>query len=329
MGQTFKRLAPDGSKEAERSHSRFPGDQLTCQRLCLVTILLALVLAGLYLRLTYVQTTSPYIDEYTTMWVAQRTLQYGYPVFSTGAIYSQGMLFTYLDALFIALFRFSEQVARMPSLIIGICTIPSLYLVGKRMFSAYEGLIAAAVLTFAPQAVLWGGRARNYALIQFLVLWATFFFYKWAILEERRTYLYLFVSTFVAAIFTHNVATLLLPAFLLCAFLRRGWRWFFRREVIVANVLMSLGSAGSFYLYRRLRPPGWGEVGEGRLELGPSFNLLGALERYKPFFLGLDDLPFAAILTALCILGIVYVLWKATKRRSLRATLSYPARVQR
>jgi 4-amino-4-deoxy-L-arabinose transferase-like glycosyltransferase len=266
--------------------------------------------------------TSPYIDEYTTMWIAQRTVEYGYPVFSTGAIYSQGMLFTYLDALFIWVFQFSELVARTPSLLISVFTIPCVYLVGKRMFSDHEGLIAAAMVAFAPQAVIWGGRARNYALIQLIILWAAFLFYKWVIVQDGDKYGWLFVVTFIAAVFTHNVAMLLYPAFLVCALLSRGWRWFFQRTVIAANVLLFMGMASSLYLYRRLRPPGWGEVGEGRLEVGVSFNILGAIQRYKPFFLGLDDLPFAGILTVLCILGVAYLMWMVAKRRGFRAVLS-------
>jgi hypothetical protein len=178
------------------------------------------------------------------------------------------------------------------------------------------------MVTFAPQAVLWGGRARNYALIQLIVLLATYLFYKWAIAQDGERYGWLFVLTFVAAVYTHNVAMLLYPAFLLCALLSRRWRWFVKRKVIAANVLIFLGMASSLFLYRRLRPPGWGEVGEGRLEVGISLNPLGAIQRYKPFFLGLDDLPFAAILTVLFIAAVGYVLWLAARRRSLRSILS-------
>ena len=291
-------------------------------RLVVLAILLLVMAGGFYLRLSYARTTSPYIDEYTTIWVAQRTVEHGYPVFSTGAIYALGLPFTYLDAILFFLFQSTELIARIPSVIIGVCTIWSVYLVGKRMFSAHEGLVAAAMVAFGPQAVLWGGRARNYALIQFIVLWAAFLLYKWAIAEDGDRYGWLFVVAFIAAVFTHNVAMLLYPAFLFCAFLRQGWRWFFRRKVIVANVLMFLGMASSLFLYRRLRPPGWGEVGEGRLEVGVSFNLMGAIQRYKPFFLGLDDLPFAALLTVLCAVAFVYLLLRAARARSFTSILS-------
>jgi 4-amino-4-deoxy-L-arabinose transferase-like glycosyltransferase len=316
--------APAGSSGAGsgREASRAIGHDGPLHRAVNLGILALLVAAGFYLRLEYLRTTSPYIDEYTTMWVARRTLQHGYPVFSTGAIYAQGLLYTYLNALFFRLFGFGAEVARAPSLIISVCTIPCLYVVGKRMFSAHEGLIAAAMLAFAPQAVVWGGRARNYALIQLIVLWAVFLFYRWTIVGDGRRHGWLFVLTLVAAVFTHNVAMLLYPALLCCAFLRRGWRWFFKRGVILANVVVFVGMVGSLYLYRRLRPPGWGEVGEGRLEIGVSFNLWGAIQRYKPFFLGLEDLPFSALLTLLCALGVAYVLWRLARQRSFRMVLS-------
>ncbi|MGB9300288.1 MAG: glycosyltransferase family 39 protein, partial [Anaerolineae bacterium] len=312
----------EGSRRGGQGIQETLGEPSLFQRLVVLAILLLLMAGGFYLRLSYARTTSPYIDEYTTIWVAQRTVEHGYPVFSTGAIYALGLPFTYLDALLFFLFQSTELMARIPSVIIGVCTILSVYVVGKRMFSAHEGLLAAAMVALAPQAVLCGGRARNYALIQLIVLWAAYLFYKWAIAEDGDKYGWLFVIAFVASVYTHNVAMLLYPAFLFCAFLRQGWRWFFRRNVILANLLMFLGMAGSLFLYRRLRPPGWGEVGEGRLEVGVSFNLMGAIQRYKPFFLGLDDLPFATLLTVLCAVAFVYLLLRAARARSFTSILS-------
>jgi 4-amino-4-deoxy-L-arabinose transferase-like glycosyltransferase len=317
-GGVRTRGAPAGGAEQAQPSSSVDG---RCVRVTVLTLLLAVTAGGLYLRLDYALSTSPYIDEYTTMWVALRTIDHGYPVFSTGAIYAQGLLFTYLDALFLWLFSFSEFAARIPSVIIGVSTIASAYLVGKKMFSARQGLLVAALVALAPQAVVWGGRARNYALIQLIVLWAAYLFYRWAISAEGDRFGWLFVLAFSAAVFTHNVAMLLYPAFLICAFLRQGWRWFLRRNVILANLVLFVAVAASLYLYRRLRPPGWGEVGEGRLEIGVSFNLLGAIERYRPFFLGLDDLPFAGLLTVLCAVAVGYVLLRAARARSVATVL--------
>jgi len=278
------------------------------QPLFIPLALLILTLVGLYFRLTYAMTTSPYIDEYTTMWVAQRTIQYGYPVFSTGAIYSQGMLFTYIDALFIHLFGLSKLVARMPSVIISVGTIPLLYWVGKRVFSAQTGLLAAALLAFDPQSIIWGGRARNYALFALLVLSATYLLYEGLIRRDDPRRRRFYVLCFLAAIFTHNEALLLFPVFVVVTFLRRGWRWLLRGEIIGEHLLSVLGMGLTVYLYRRLRPPGWLEVGVGRPAFGPSLNILGAVRRYSPFFMGPDHLPFVPLLTLLVLIGFFLLL---------------------
>ena len=283
------------------------------QHLFIPLALSILTLVGLYFRLTYARTTSPYIDEYTTMWVAQRTIRYGYPVFSTGAIYSQGMLFTYIDALFIHLFGLSKLVARMPSVIISVGTIPLLYWVGKRVFSAQTGLLAAALLAFDPQSIIWGGRARSYALFALLVLSATYLLYEGVVRRDDPRRRRFCVLCFLAAVFTHNEALLLFPAFVVVTFLRRGWRWFLRGEIIGEHLLSVLGMGVSVYLYGRLRPPGWLEVGVGRPAFGPSLNILGAVRRYSPFFVGPDHLPFVPLLTFLVLMGFLLLLrawWK-------------------
>lgn len=290
-------------------------------RLFIAATLLALAFIGFCLRLTYAREASPFIDEYTTMWVTQRTLQHGFPVFPTGAIYSQGLLFTYLDALAFKLFGFSELVARMPSLILSVISIPLIYWVGRKLFSPWVGLIAAALLTFDPQAIIWGGRARNYALLLPIALLSTFFFYKGVIYGEDRGYRRLSFLLLLGAVFTHNQASLLLPAYLLLALLRRGWRWFLRITVMVEHLLLIAGMAISVELYRYMRPPGWTEVGEGRPPLGFSLDILKAIRRYKPFFVGPDHLPIVGFLTLLIILGLLYLC--LTWRRQGRAITAF------
>lgn len=256
--------SPFGVSAADEGSTIASGQEALDEPLFIPLALLILTLLGLYFRLTYARTTSPFIDEYTTMWVAQRTIQYGYPVFSTGAIYSQGMLFTYLNALAFELFGFSELVARMPSVILSVISILLLYWVGRKLFSPWVGLIAAALLTFDPQSIIWGGRVRNYALFAFLVLLVTYLLYEGVIRRDDPRHRRLYVLCFLAAVFTHNEALLLFPAFVVVTFLRRGRRWFLRITVMAEHLLLIAGMAVSVELYRRMRPPGWTEVGVGR-----------------------------------------------------------------
>lgn len=277
-------------------------------------LLLALVAIALTLRLSYARSANPYIDEYTTFWMAQRTIEYGAPFFPTGALYNHGLLFTYLEALLISAFGFSELVARLPSVVIGVASIPLLYWVGNKMVSPWAGVIAAALLALDPQAIIWGGRARNYALLLFLLLLATLFFYRGVVCGDRALYRRLYTLFFLLALFTHTESLLLLPAFLLCAFLWRGWRWFLKPSVLLEGLLCIFGIGLNLYLGRLAHPPGWQPLGESYPNFAPSFSPLRALKRYSPFFLGPDQLPFVGLLSLLALVGAILILWIAWRR---------------
>jgi hypothetical protein len=62
-------------------------------------LLAIILLGGLALRLFYATHANLYIDEFTTIWAAQRVLLEGLPRFPLGAIYTQGLLYTYLEAI--------------------------------------------------------------------------------------------------------------------------------------------------------------------------------------------------------------------------------------
>lgn len=287
-------------------------------RLLIAGLLLALVAMGLILRLSYARSANPYIDEYTTFWMAQRTIEYGVPFFPTGSLYSHGLLFTYLDALFISLFGFSELIARLPSVIIGVACIPLLYWVGKKMVSPWAGAIAAALLALDPQAIIWGGRARNYTLLLFLLLLATLFFYQGVVRRDRALYRRLYTLFFLLVLFTHTESLLLFPAFLLCALLWRGWRWLLKPSVLLESILSISGIGLSLYLWRLAGPPGWQAFGESYPNFAPSFLPLRALKRYSPFFLGPDQLPFVGLLSLLALVGAILILWALWRRGARR-----------
>jgi len=286
-----------------------------------VSMLIGLTCAALYFRYTYARSSSPYIDEYTTMWVALRTIRAGYPVFSSGALYGQGLLLSYVEAFLFRLCGFSEFIARTPSLFVSVLSIPLLFVLGKRLFSARVGLIAAALLAFDPQAIIWGGRARGYSLLLFLVALMVLFAYEGVIVSDKALYRRLLLLVLVAAVYVHIGAALFLPAVVLLALLWRGWRWFLRPAVLVEHLLALLGLASSYHFYRLMRPEGWTSLGEGRPAFAPSLNIIGAANRYGPFFVGPDQLPFVVLITLLLLAGFAYWLirvWR-TRGKGIRA----------
>jgi len=183
---------------------------------------------ALFLRWNYATSISPFIDEFSEIWAARNVAE----GVASPLVWGPGtdaVLFKGLEALVFFLFGSSLLVARIPSIVVSVFTIPVLYFVGKRIFSAPVGLMAAALLTFDLQAITWGGRARFYALFQLFVLLSLFFFYEGVVKAETSSaakYRRLFFLSFMGAVFSHLEAILLFPAFIVVALLRRGARGF-------------------------------------------------------------------------------------------------------
>ena len=286
-------------------------EDMTGEEKGIAVVIVVLMGVGAYFRLTYLTTVSPHVDEYLTVWAAQKIIEHGYPLLPSGFVYLPGVLFSYLDALFIYLFGPIKEVTRLPSLLIGLLSIPLVYLLGKKMFSRGVGLLAAALLTFSPEAIVWSGRARMYALQQFTVVLALYCFYEGFIGgdDDRRCSArssdrprYLFALFFIAALFSQTTTVLLFPPLLLAILVRRGWRWFFKPGVLGPLFLSGVGALITFALGLIAGPlTGAGE--RPFLELSLGWGLKSGFF-FGEFFWLLPYLP----LTLLFLLGFVYSL---------------------
>ncbi|MGD8821309.1 MAG: glycosyltransferase family 39 protein, partial [Anaerolineae bacterium] len=148
----------------------------------LVGLLTAL---GVGLRLAYLVRVPPFLDEYSSMLAGLSILRTGgIPELPSRVLYPSGSLFSYLEALFFQLFGFSDTVARLPSLLLAALTLPLLYLLARKLLNRRVALWSVALLALLPEAVVWGARARMYALLQLLVLLVSYFFYR-SVLDRR------------------------------------------------------------------------------------------------------------------------------------------------
>jgi mannosyltransferase len=112
----------------------------------------------------------------------------------------------------------SAWSARLVPALIGVASIPLLYLLTKRLFGPAVALIAALLLAFAPWHLEWSQNARFYAgLLLFYFLAAYTFFI--AIEEDRLGYLFLSGLFLALAIGERLMALFLAPAVLLYLFL--------------------------------------------------------------------------------------------------------------
>lgn len=143
-------------------------------RVFFVAVLMMIVI-GFVWRLIYLKQISLHVDEFTTILAAQMILQKGIPQLPSGLFYDTGLLFSYVVAAFTGPIGFSEVVARFPSIVSGLLSVAITFRLGRRFFSPAVALLASALLALAPEAVMWGARARPYAQFQLWVmvgLWA-------------------------------------------------------------------------------------------------------------------------------------------------------------
>jgi 4-amino-4-deoxy-L-arabinose transferase-like glycosyltransferase len=233
-------------------------------------LLAGVVLAACALRLAYLLDSHPFFDEYTTILAARAILQRGLPVLPSGLFYDHGLLFSYLDAPFVGIGSWLQgalgdkaffALSRLPSLLVGVVGVALLYRVGQRWLSVRAGLVAAALLAFSPEGVVWGARARMYGLAQLLVLALAFLVYEGSRGRGSARLRWLALLVLLAALLTQLGAIILVPPLVIGA-LVVGWLtrpagerpWFWRWEM-AAEAAALAGAVGVGVLVKRLGQP--------------------------------------------------------------------------
>ncbi len=278
--------------------------------------LLALLGLGFVLRWEYLRTISLYVDEFTTLWAAEKVQELGVPRMPSGVLYTRGLLASYVEAAFLTLFGNSYTIGRLPSLLFGLATIAALFLIGRREWHARVGLLAAAGLTLLPEAIIWSGRARFYAQLQFLGLltvWAVFAALTTQDKTHQKRYLWLFAALFWLALFTQEQMILLYPSLLLAMALWCGWRFLLQPTVLAVN-LLCVGGLGVRYLVEKVGQPGYFETIQAtRPYVGLIFDITGAWQVYGQLLVEPARLPW----TLGALLAVSVAIFLLIRTRSL------------
>lgn len=284
------------------------------------SIPLLFLLLGSYFRFSYLLRAGPFVDEFATLLAAQGISRWGVPILPSGNFYGHGLLFSYLDLPFVYLSGLDPLMARIPSLVAGLLIIPLAYLVGRRIFSPRVGLMVALLLTLDGEAILWAARARPYAWEQFLALLAAFLFYEAGSKEDSSRHLWAGGIVFLAALFSHAEAALLLPAMLLGLFLLLYRRGAWRLEIALVVLLCGLGVLIRFLLHEYIASGMGGEfetIYRSRPPLGPSLDLVAGLRPLAPFFLT----PARLLPTLLALGGLFFLVVEGRGGREVKPSL--------
>ncbi len=287
-----------------------------------VALLVAILGMALWFRWTYVRGVSLYVDEYITLRAAWQILERGVPLLPTGNFYSHGLLLSYVEAGVAALVGFDPLAARLPVLLISVLTVFLVWWVGRRWFSQPVGLLAAGLLALAPEAIVWGGRARMYAPLQFFVLLAVFAYWRAVGAGGRRRDSLFFALCFLCALFLHAEAMILLPVLGLVALgidgprLRREGlagllRFWWGKGLILAWGAAALGVLVELW-FRQLGPPMVSRLAEGvygpsgRVYVQPAWDGPGIYKTLEPLLTSpgvLGLLALGALLWLFALLG--------------------------
>ena len=293
-------------------------------------ILIGVLLLAAWLRWRYLVNVQPYPDEFVTLLAVKMILQKGVPVLPSGLFYEHGLLFSYAGAAASALLGYDREVVRATSLAFSLLTVALTWHVGRRWYSAGTGLLAAALLAVAPAAVLWGGRARMYALLQLLVLLTLYFAYTGA-LHDRPGRRRLALVCYLGATLTQFVAITLIPPLVL-SMVAVGWYgarqrgerpWFQTRRAWLDGVGLALVALVAFLVKRAGQPKGVAPLeatGAGvvagitqvvSIYGDLSSDLAGSWGALAPFFTA----PEAILPTALALLATGWAVTSLLRRR--------------
>ncbi len=252
---------------------------------------IVLLLIAFALRLINAATTHPFFEEYNTELAARRILETGWPLLPSGLFYEHGLLSSYLIAPFTALYtgapldqwqpaHWGLLLSRWPSVLVGTLTIAVMLAVGPRLnakttpsLAVSISLLAAGLFALSPEGMVWGGRARMYALATLLVLLTVWLAWRGSQSPAPARYRWLALLALLAALLTQFGVMLLVPP-LVSAMLAIGWLsnpkntrpWFLRPAFLIELAALAAIIAAAILVKRFGQPLGAAPLGESGSE---------------------------------------------------------------
>ncbi|MFC1662690.1 glycosyltransferase family 39 protein [Patescibacteria group bacterium] len=172
-------------------------------------IFIAIFIIAAALRLVYLSDTPPwYTDEGFYLNVSWEIIHGNYEIMGVGdwtfisPYFTTPPLYLYIIGLLSVVFGKTLLVTRLFSVVIGLATIFSLYVIGKKIFSPKHGLLIAAVYALLPEFILNNRWAFPHGLAGLLVLWWIYLFWRYLQNNEQK---YLLCSILLLA--TANLVT--------------------------------------------------------------------------------------------------------------------------
>ena len=198
--RSFRDLTPENIKNA-LLRSRY------------LQLLLSLTLVGAILRFYNLGFNSLWLDEASTLTFAVKSIPDIWQA-TTGGEFNPP-LFYWTENLMLV-FGNSEAVLRFVPALLGVLTIPLIYLAGKEFMNRNTGIIAAAAFAFSPFLIFYSQEARAYSMMLFFVTFAMVFYFRALQNNSLRDWA-LFGALSALAFWTHFYALVIIGALFLFA----------------------------------------------------------------------------------------------------------------
>jgi mannosyltransferase len=176
-------------------------------------LLLSLTLIGAILRFYNLGYNSLWLDEATTYNIALKSIPDIWQVTTAGEF--NPPLFYWVEHVML-FFGNSEAILRFIPALLGVLTIPLIYVFGKEFMDRNTGIIAAAAFAFSPFLLFYSQEARAYSMMLFFVTFSMVFYLR-ALKNNDFTNWALFGIFSALAFWSHFYALVIIGALILYA----------------------------------------------------------------------------------------------------------------
>lgn len=273
--------------------------------------LCALILAAAFLRIHDLGLQSLWYDELSTTYrISGPTLADA--VQPGGRVLDSWPSFHIPMFLFVQLAGTSEFALRLPSALAGVAAVPVIFVIGRRMFSDLEGLLAASLSVALQGAIWYSQEVRMYGPLMLLAGVSGYCWFRIALgLYQRRSPPPMmtlgYAATLIAMIYMHHYGLMLagIEGLATLGVMASARRW-------SPAFIVAFAAAGLAYLP-------WLPMFYSDLHNKTFFaanlpgSLLRMLDEFAAFLAGEE--PQAFLIAGLCALGLGFAVWRAARSR--------------
>ena len=177
-------------------------------------ILILLTITGLILRLWHIGDISFWFDETLTSEFSRQSF-FGIANMSKDSVNPPTF---YVIEHVMLYFGAGETIVRLVPALVGTCTIPVFYLLGREFNNRKTGIVAATLLTFSSFHIYYSQEARPYTLLLFCFSLALLFYLHALSTDTRRTWLLFGVFSALSCWMHFFGFVMVLPLFILALF---------------------------------------------------------------------------------------------------------------